>query len=294
MNLSLFWNTVRVGAATLRVLWLRSAGWQPAVSPPGSRLSVGNDTHVEGPGIPQVANLRNSRLTVCATAVAAALTVSAAAAAVVEFDSGPVNQWIPDDSATGIASTINVSEVGVVAAVSVRFELSVPANQTGWLGDLYAYLRHDDGFAVLLNRLGRTSVNPFGYGDSQAVNLTFADSAVNGDIHGYRAAAPLSASGSLVGPLLGSWAPDGRAADPAVVLDTTPRTALLGGFAGHSLTGNWTLFVADLSSGGQHRLDGWALEFELQPSPVPEPATGTAVMFTVLLALALARRPPCH
>ncbi len=224
---------------------------------------------------------------------AAALTVTASAA-VVEFDSGPLNQWIPDDSATGIASTINVAAAGLVTTVSVRFELSVPANQTGWLGDLYAYLRHDDGFAVLLNRPGRTSVNPFGYGDSQTMNLTFADSALNGDIHSYRGAVPLNSSGSLVGPLLGAWAPDGRAADPGVVLDTTPRTALLGGFAGHSLDGNWTLFVADLSSGGQHRLDGWALEFELQSVAVPEPATGTAVLFTVLLALALARRPPCH
>ena len=213
MNPSLFQSAVRARAAALQSLSSGSAGWQPAVSPAGCRLSVGNSTRGEEPGTPQVANLRNSRLAVCATGLAAALTVSAAAAAVVDFDSGPVNQWIPDDSATGIASTINVSEVGVVAAVSVRFELSVPANQTGWLGDLYAYLRHDDGFAVLLNRPGRTSVNPFGYGDSQSMNLTFANSAVNGDIHGYRAAAPLTASGSLVGPLLGSWAPDGRVAD---------------------------------------------------------------------------------
>jgi subtilisin-like proprotein convertase family protein len=216
-----------------------------------------------------------------------------ASAAVVGFDSGPLNQWLPDDSATGFASTISVADSGIVAGVSVRFALSVPANQTGWLGDLYAYLRHDDGFAVLLNRPGRTSVSPFGYGDSQSMNLTFADGALNGDIHRYRGAAPLNSSGSLVGPLLGAWAPDGRAADPAVVPDTTPRTALLGGFAGHSLSGNWTLFVADLSSGGQHRLDRWALEFEIQPTAVPEPATSAAAVTIGLLAFACwrGRRP---
>src|SRR6185295_17865716 len=38
-----------------------SAGWQPAVSPTGSRPRVG---HAEGP---QIANLRHSRLPVCAT-----------------------------------------------------------------------------------------------------------------------------------------------------------------------------------------------------------------------------------
>jgi subtilisin-like proprotein convertase family protein len=224
--------------------------------------------------------------------VAAALAVTASAA-VVEFDSGPLNQWLPDDSATGFASTISVADSGIVAGVSVRFELSVPANQTGWLGDLYAYLRHDDGFAVLLNRPGRTAVNPFGYGDGQTMNLTFADSALNGDIHGFRAASPLNASGSLVSPLLGAWAPDGRAVDPAVVLDTTPRTALLGAFAGHSLDGNWTLFVADLSGGGQHCLDRWALEFEVEPSAVPEPANTAAAVTIGLLAFACwrSRRP---
>lgn len=269
----------------MRSLWLRSAGWQPAVSPTGSRLSAENHKRPGRLNTPQVANPRNSRLAVCATGVAAALAVSASAA-VVEFDSGPLNQWLPDDSATGFASTISVVDSGIVAGVSVRFELSVPANQTGWLGDLYAYLRHDDGFAVLLNRPGRTAVNPFGYGDSQSVNLTFADGALNGDIHGYRAVAPLHSSGSLVGPLVGAWAPDGRAADPAVVLDTTPRTALLDGFAGHSLDGNWTLFVADLSGGGQHRLDRWALEFEIQASVVPEPATTAAAVTVGLLAFA--------
>lgn len=223
---------------------------------------------------------------------AAALTVTASAA-VVEFDSGPLNQWLPDDSSTGFASTISVADAGFITAVSVRFELSVPANQTGWLGDLYAYLRHDDGFAVLLNRPGRTAVNPSGYGDGQAMNLTFADTALNGDIHGYRAAAPLNSSGSLVGPLLGAWAPDGRAADPATVLDTTPRTALLDGFVGHRVDGNWTLFVADLSGGGQHRLDRWALGFEIQAAAVPEPATTAAAATIGLLAFACwSRRRP--
>ncbi len=245
------------------------------------------------PGALPPAKFRRPSGPMASLAVALGVGLLRAAAAVVEFDSGPVNQWIPDDSATGIASTINVDDAGVVTGVSVRFELSVPANQTGWLGDLYAYLRHDDGFAVLLNRPGRTSVNPFGYGDVQTMNLTFADSAFNGDIHGYRATAPLNASGSLVGPLLGAWAPDGRAADPAMALDTMPRTALLGGFAGHSLNGNWTLFVADLSSGGQHRLDRWALEFEVQPTPVPEPTPSAAAVTVGLLLFAgwRSRRP---
>jgi subtilisin-like proprotein convertase family protein len=216
--------------------------------------------------------------------VVPALVCSASAAAVV-FDSGPVGLEIPDDSATGVVSLITVPDAGVVASVSVQFELSVPAGQTGWLGDLYAYLRHADGFAVLLNRPGRTGVNPFGYADSQSVQVTFADSAAHGDIHSYRTALNGSESGSLVGALLGSWAPDGRNVGPDAVTDTTPRTALLDGFAGHSVAGDWILFVADLSGGGQHRLDRWALNFELQSAAVPEAATGGAALGVGLLAL---------
>lgn len=210
-------------------------------------------------------------------------------AAVVDYDSGHLGQWIPDDTATGLASTITVPDAGLVASVSVQFELSVPEGQTGWLGDLYAYLRHADGFAVLLNRPGRTGVNPFGYADSQSVQVTFADSAVHGDIHSYRTALNGSESGSLVGALLGSWAPDGRNVDPDAVTDTTPRTALLDGFAGHAVAGDWTLFVADLSGGGQHRLDRWALAFELQSAAVPESATGGAALGVGLLALSVWR-----
>jgi subtilisin-like proprotein convertase family protein len=241
--------------------------------------------------VPLAGNRRNRRRAFGAFGVALGImAASTTSAAVVLHGSGPLQQWIPDDTATGLASTISVGETGLVTAVSVRLDLSVPANQTGWLGDLYVYLRHDDGFAVLLNRPGRTDADPFGYGDSQAMNLTFADGAPNGDVHGYRGTAPMTFSGSFAGPLLGAWAPDGRAVDPLVVFDSTPRTALLSGFAGHDLGGDWTLFVADLSGGGQHRLDGWALEFDVGSAAVPEPATTAVVVTLGLLAFAGWRR----
>ena len=44
-----------------------SAGWQPTVSPTGSRQVVENSAPSAKGDIPQVANLRNGRLPVCAT-----------------------------------------------------------------------------------------------------------------------------------------------------------------------------------------------------------------------------------
>lgn len=225
------------------------------------------------------------RAAALALAVAGAITSTAA---VVEYHSGSLAQIIPDDSATGIASMITIADAGLVTGVSVSFEVSIPAGQTGWVGDLYAYLRHEDGFSVLLNRAGRTELNSFGYADSRSVRVTFSDDAMNGDIHGYRTTLNGGDSVSLTGALLGNWAPDGRSADPDVVVGGSPRTALLGGFAGHELGGNWTLFVADLSGGGIHQLDRWGMQFQVQP--IPEPGTTAAAVCAGLFAFAAARR----
>ena len=64
-----------------------------------------------------------------------------------------------------------------------------------------------------------------GYGDS-GFNITLSDSAPNGDIHNYRAVFTPEAGS----PLTGVWQPDGRHADPSMVLDSTARTATLSSF----------------------------------------------------------------
>jgi hypothetical protein len=68
-----------------------------------------------------------------------------------------------------------------------------------------------------------------------------------------------------------------------MVLDTTGRTAGLDRFAGHALAGDWTLFVADLSGGNPHRLDRWAVTFDLGLTPLPESGTVAAAAFLALL-----------
>jgi hypothetical protein len=151
----------------------------------------------------------------------------------------------------------------------------------GWNGDLYAYLVHPGGFAVLLNRPGVTGSDAFGYGDS-VLNVTFADSAANGDIHRYQTVPGYQtsiANGS-------AWAPDGRLAGPTSVVETDPRTAFLSSFNGSDPNGGWTLFVADLSNGGVSTLTGWGLQIDAVPAGVPDSASTLALLGMALSGLA--------
>jgi subtilisin-like proprotein convertase family protein len=197
-----------------------------------------------------------------ALALLFSLLGSASQAGVI-ITSGAINTAIPDDSATGLTSTLNVTELFLVSSVTVNLNLSVPVGQTGWSGDLYVYLQHDSGLSVLLNRPGRTSDAPFGYGDSQPISITVSDAGANGDLHTYRP----EAATALTGTLSGSWQPDGRASDPDAVLTSSPRSATLSQFNGLNSAGTWTLFVADLSGGGRYQLDSWALQLQAVPEP---------------------------
>jgi subtilisin-like proprotein convertase family protein len=182
---------------------------------------------------------------------------------------------IPDGNTTGWFDTRTVSGITdpLIADVNVFLNIS-----NGYSGDFYAYLTHSSGFSVLLNRPGRTSSNPFGYGDS-GLNVTFDDNGSNGDIHLYQAQlgyASLIGNGS-------TWLPDGRNTNPLSALDTDARNSLLNQFNGLDPNGGWTLFIADLSGGGQGAVVNWGLTI----TTVPEPSV--ACLFT-LGALGMLRK----
>src|SRR5689334_3241324 len=125
-----------------------------------------------------------------------------------------VNTAIPDGNPTGLSSSINVTGLaGQLLDITVSLDISGGSN-----GDLYAFLSHGStGFAVLLNRTGKTGSDPFGYGDA-GFHITLSDAATL-DIHNY---------GGNGGALLtGIWQPDGRNVDPQLVLDSSPRNAFL-------------------------------------------------------------------
>lgn len=168
------------------------------------------------------------------------------------------NRLVPDGNAAGISDVHNVSS-GLATIASLQVRLTVIGD---FNGDLYAYLRHSNGFAVLLNRAGATADNPDGYADS-GFDVTFQDGSANGDVHLYQAVL-VPAPGS---PLAGAWQPDGRTNDPATVTDASPRATALANFNGLDPGGGWTLFIADLKSGGTNQLAGWGLDISGQAYP---------------------------
>jgi len=163
----------------------------------------------------------------------------------------------------------------------VKLNLQPLANDVAFDGDFYAFLTHNGKMAVLLNRVGVTGSNPYGYADS-GLNVTFSDKAVNGNIHYYQ---------SVVNPnggvLTGTWQPDGRNVSPissgSAIAATLP-TADLSSFVGQAADTSWTLFIADTSQYGEGKLVGWNLEITGNGVSVPD-ATNTLVLLMLLLAL---------
>ena len=165
-----------------------------------------------------------------------------------------VNLSIPDGDLDGVQDVRSVvSDISQITSVRVRLNISGDFN-----GDLYVYLRHDDGISshicVLLNRPGRSTTNNFGYAD-YGLDVVFDDTAAN-DIHTYQQVT-IPPAGS---PLTGTWQPDARFEDPLIVTPDFPRTAFLNEFAGMSAGGEWTLFLADVDEGGTNFLNSWGIE----------------------------------
>lgn len=181
-----------------------------------------------------------------------------------------INAAIPDGALTGWSDTrtLSLPTTGTIADLQVTLTLS-----GGFNGDLYGYLTHDSGFAVLLNRPGRTASSSGGYSDS-GFAVSFGLGSLS-DIHLYR-----DITGT-VSPVTGFWGADGRNVNPLAVLNTDTRTAALDSFLGSNANGSWTLFLADVDGGGPlATVVDWGLIVA-----VPEPATsGLLVLGMACLA----------
>jgi hypothetical protein len=219
--------------------------------------------------------------------------VSAPAAIIVNWDSGFANGGaIPDGDLTGWSDTRTLS----VAPGQTIADLNVILNLAGGNnGDNYAYLVHDSGFAILLNRVGRTSGNLMGYenpgfGPTAGSESFRLDDQAGFDVHGYQ---QVSYSLNAGGQLTGTWQPDGRNLHPlsaGTAFDTATRGALLGGFNGLDPNGSWTLYIADVTSGGGHStVQSWGLEVTAVPE-VPTLAGAVLLGFYVLVRIVRQRR----
>jgi subtilisin-like proprotein convertase family protein len=174
---------------------------------------------------------------------------------------------IPDGSLTGWSDTRTVSgPAGAISDVSVTLNLS-----GGWNGDLYAYLVHSSGFAVLLNRVGRDNSSGPGYSTSGMSSVVLNDAATGGDAH--LVSAPATG---------GSYQPDGRNISPLASqssFQSASRTALLSSFNGLNMNGSWTLFLADVSGGDQTAVTSWGLDIASVPEPRSLIEGSLAVLF---------------
>jgi len=186
-----------------------------------------------------------------------------------------VSTVVPDNDDTGLVDSqeISTSDMGPIVDISVELEFS-----GGWNGDLYVYLVSDAGFAVLLNRPGRSSGNPDG-ASSSGMLITLGIGSEDGDVH-----TTLPSSGSDV---TGTYQADGRETDPDSVLDTDSRTALLNNFLGDGANGTWTVFVADMSAGSTSTFESWTLNLTVGEA-IPEP--GTCLLFGLGVMSILRRR----
>jgi subtilisin-like proprotein convertase family protein len=203
------------------------------------------------------------------TLAAALLLITPLRAQVYTFNP---NLTIPDGNATGISDVQTVTGAGT-SITDITVNLSIAGE---WNGDLYVYLRHGTGFSVLLNQVGVTVSDSFGYSD-RGFNITLRDSAAN-DVHFYRDHGGTPAPGQ---PVTGEWQPDARFSDPL-----GGRTTFLDSFEGVDPNGEWTLFAADLSTGSTHQLQSWGMQLTV----VPEPRQTAAFAAAVLLAFAWFRR----
>jgi subtilisin-like proprotein convertase family protein len=168
------------------------------------------------------------------------------------------NRLVPDGNFSGLSDVRTISSaIGNISSLKVHLKVAGEFN-----GDLYAYLRHTNGFVVLLNRVGKTASDDFGYPDS-GFDVTFQTGAANGDIHVYENVTNLP-DGT---PLTGVWQPDGRTNDPVLVTDASARATTLTNFNGLNGAGEWTLFLADVSSGSTNQLTQWSLDISGAATP---------------------------
>jgi subtilisin-like proprotein convertase family protein len=196
-------------------------------------------------------------LSVIAFAVAPGLAFAAWNASIGETN---LNLPVPDNAPAGVSRSF----VAYVPALGPVQDLQVRVRTVGGFnGDLYATLVHRDvagrsGFAVLLNRVGRSAARPDGSAGS-GVDVTFT--IAGDDVH----LAATNAPGAL---LSGAFSADGRFENPATVTEgTNSRVALLNSFTNVDLNGTWTLFVADVAGGATATLMDWSVDFDALPRP---------------------------
>jgi subtilisin-like proprotein convertase family protein len=179
-----------------------------------------------------------------------------------------LNISIPDNDPSGVQTSETIAGLtGNIA--SLELSLNLKGTPDAFDGDYYiALVNGSDDFAILLNRVGVSGDDSYGYGDN-GFDVTFSDSADN-DIHFYQ---NVSYTLNADGQLTGIWQPDGEnisplSDDPSVFDNAAnQQTATLSSFIGQTPDGTWTLYLADVDGGGTGELADWSLTIVTAPEP---------------------------
>jgi subtilisin-like proprotein convertase family protein len=131
---------------------------------------------------------------------------------------------IPDDSTTGVSSTIQIDPTGPPARIR-DLDVSISRITHGWVGDLTIQLTGPDGTTV---RLAQHPGGPDNSGNNFVGTVFDDEAAVN--------------IASAAAPYSGSF---------------RPQNDELSRFDGEDWRGNWTLRVRDLFEGDTGALEGW-------------------------------------
>jgi len=168
------------------------------------------------------------------------------------------SQAIPDYPAAGIGQTLNFNFSGytMVTEITVTFTTT-----GGWNGDMYAYLSHGSGLAILLNKVGASGGSPDGYSTSGFNNITLGMVTVpGGDIHGVQS--PTTAGGP--------YEADGR-----LTYSSGTRNNTMTVFNNVNPNGDWTLYFEDDGALNTSTLSSWSVGI----TAVPEPVTWALIAF---------------
>lgn len=180
------------------------------------------------------------------TILLAVALVALNASATFTWNSGTLNSVVPDNNTNGWAnSTVISGQSGTITPGSLQVNLNLTG---GWNGDLYAYLVNSSGgFAVLLDRVGQGTGSgatfTYGFG-TEGMNVWLTDSTSFPNID--TTDSPTSS---------GTYSRDGYAGS-------------LSSFANPN--GTWSLFIADLSSGGVTTVQSWGLQMDIVAVPEAE------------------------
>ena len=128
----------------------------------------------------------NSRRNVLSASIAAfMLSLTSPLLAVTENFTFNPGAAIPESFPLGFTDTRTLAtSINVIQSMTVNITLT--DNTAGFNGDIYAYLQHitpgGNAITILLNRVGKTTLAPFGFGDA-GMNVTLNDTVAAPDIH---------------------------------------------------------------------------------------------------------------